>query len=620
MANKALILSIIFTLVLNLNPIFGMGSEISESHPELLIYEVSPYSYSGTHLDYVCIENFGSASLNLNNYFLTDFEGYLALNGTIKPHQKMYIAENSTSFYKFFGFHPDWTYSEIRVNGTFSLSNSGDTVAIVNSKGLVDLVAYGNINYTGPGWQGNPVNVHQGYVIRRCCPVDTNTSEDWLTYHKIGQSDFSPISDFARIEVFALPDSRGEILRFIRDTKSTLEIEMYTMTSSNIGSVITSLLDRGVSVRILLEGSPVGGIPELEKVLVQSIYEHGGRIFFMVNGNGRYNRYTFVHTKFIVRDGESVMILTENMDLSSLSPCGNRGYGVIIHSRKIAKYIEGVFQDDIKTVQDIVEYRGEYSNLSANIAGDIEYRRNMFSPLNISANLTLVLSPDYAYSLLRNFVDENRRIDVEALYLKGYPLSLIYPKASRILVEHPLKGYDMKKFNADAKYLKHLHAKLLIGDRSVFVGSMNFGNNSLWKNRELSVIIEDPHAVKFFRKVFDYDWKDYVRPFLISRVNVAGSRIIVNMSVSTGKELKYFVYLDGNLVYKGSERVITIPANPGRHTLELVAEDMYGVRDREIKIIYIPQQSEFNLDIAPYILIFTVFLYYVWKNHGSLVD
>ena len=588
----------------------------SDTEGRLIIYEVSPYSYSGEHVDYVCIANAGAEEVDLSGYFLTDFEGYLRLKGVLDAGERIYIAENSTSFFHFFGRYPDYTYGELEYNGTFALANSGDEVALVKNGRIEDIVIYGKSDYSGPGWHGPALVISEGHILRRKSMEDTDSPDDWTTYHRIGQSDFQIIEDIADVEVFALPDSRGEIFRFIAGARESLDVEMYTLTSLEAMESFLQAMENGARLRILLEGSPVGGISPEERFVVQRLHEKGAEIYFMVNGHGHHNRYSFVHSKFIVRDYREVLILTENLDASSLSPCGNRGFGVIVRSRSIAEYVERVFRDDVKAVQDIWAYSGEFKGVNVSYDERIQFRRSRFSPVNFSARVRFVLSPDYSSSALREFVDHAKSLDVEALYIKGYPLSLVYPKASRILVQFPLEGYGMRGFNGERENLRLLHAKLLIGDQGVLVGSMNFGNTSVFSNRELSVILLSEHAVKYFREVFEHDWNGAFEPVAVLRVRMHGGDVTLDLGDSVASDPLFTVYVDGAEVYRGQGSTVTMHLAPGRHVIKVVLEDRYG-RDVAIRYLEVPRNG-LRLDPIPvlYALIFAAFLYKLWKDHG----
>lgn len=66
------------------------------------------------------------------------------------------------------------------------------------------------------------------------------------------------------------------------------------------------------------------------------------------------------------------------------------------------------------------------------------------------------------------------------------------------------KGFDARY--ASSVY-KTTHSKFMIVDgQKVLVGSHNFSNSALHKNREASVIITDPKTAAEFSNEFEFDW------------------------------------------------------------------------------------------------------------------
>ncbi len=225
MENKTLIFIVIVFISSTLGALSHAGVEYTPAN-HLLLYEISPHSYPKLHMDYVCILNPSHHQIALGSYYLTDFEGYLKLRGTLNSNEKLYIAENATSFRNFFGFSPEYTYRDIYYNGTFALSNTGDDVALIHDSQIADIVVYGNKKYSGHGWHGAPVgNVSSGHILRRISLRDTNTSADWSTYHRIGQSDFAPLEKNTNIEIFTYPDDYRETFSFLSMAKKEILIE-----------------------------------------------------------------------------------------------------------------------------------------------------------------------------------------------------------------------------------------------------------------------------------------------------------------------------------------------------------------------------------------------------------
>ncbi len=86
-------------------------------------------------------------------------------------------------------------------------------------------------------------------------------------------------------------------------------------------------------MRILLEGSPPGGVSDLQKWCVAQIVAAGGDVRYVAvredAPTGYKKRYRFVHAKFGIVDGRTAMVGTDNfnrdsMPMPSRSPVGGR--------------------------------------------------------------------------------------------------------------------------------------------------------------------------------------------------------------------------------------------------------------------------------------------------------
>lgn len=70
---------------------------------------------------------------------------------------------------------------------------------------------------------------------------------------------------------------------------------------------------------------------------------------------------------------------------------------------------------------------------------------------------------------------------------------------------------DLKLYGIETKWASYeyalTHAKFAIVDnQKVFVGSHNFSQHAMYKNREASVIIQSINVVNEFKKAFEGDW------------------------------------------------------------------------------------------------------------------
>ncbi len=82
--------------------------------------------------------------------------------------------------------------------------------------------------------------------------------------------------------------------------------------------------------------------------------------------------------------------------------------------------------------------------------------------------------------------------------------STISGSNSEIYQELAAKGFNVRYAS---KSYKLTHSKFMIIDgRTVLVGSHNFSNSALYKNREASVVFTDAPAAAEFIAVFETDW------------------------------------------------------------------------------------------------------------------
>jgi phosphatidylserine/phosphatidylglycerophosphate/cardiolipin synthase-like enzyme len=88
---------------------------------------------------------------------------------------------------------------------------------------------------------------------------------------------------------------------------------------------------------------------------------------------------------------------------------------------------------------------------------------------------------------------------------RGVKIRIILETINREMHDELLyKGFDVRY--APNAY-KTTHSKIMIVDgKKLLVGSHNFSNSALYKNREASVIISDMKTVNEFIEAFEYDW------------------------------------------------------------------------------------------------------------------
>jgi phosphatidylserine/phosphatidylglycerophosphate/cardiolipin synthase-like enzyme len=550
----------------------------SENERKLLITHVYPYAHPNMENEFVTIYNPTTCEIDISGWYLTDdpFERvdkqsgvFFPDNSIMKPFSYLCITQNATAYYMETGKKPSFEYKrdsredipQMLSKGTFALNNKGDIVVLKDRYNhTIDVVQYGNIskNYD-IGWDGKPIdNPEIGIVLRRSfkdgAPLDTNTSHDWQTWRKyrIGQSDFEPknFSILGEVKAFVSPDCSFDVITDeLRSAKKSIYINMYEFTNPFLMDEIIAALNRNISVTILLERSPAGGIDRREMFILQEISNHGGKIRFIGKSENIYSRYNFNHAKYVIIDNETSIIESANWGKTGVpinNTFGNREWGVIIKNKTLASYLLGVFLDDcnisridVSSLYDISISTEKYLFLDYFIPNG--FYNPKFEPISIngSLNVTLILSPDNSLpAILKMIKSANSSIYVEQLYIyKHWSNNKLNPLLEE-LINRSKSGVDVRvvlNYNTNYEYTNeinnetysylinhsvnvkfvytnwsyftNIHNKgIIVDNQTVLISSINWNEKSFLNNRELGIIIENSSIAKYFANIFIYDW------------------------------------------------------------------------------------------------------------------
>ncbi|MEA2052574.1 MAG: phospholipase D-like domain-containing protein [Euryarchaeota archaeon] len=568
-SNAYAVATLIFALLLLLSISISatQGAFVhSSAKSNLQITEIYPNTATKNELDeYVAISNFGTRSINIEGWSLTDNEGTIIFPSfSIAPDQTVYVTRTASVFVAQMssitgkGIIPDFEYGfdldtepkvrQMHAEGCFALRNSGDEVILQDkSEGTVDVVIYGYSEHKCENWQGEPLkNSREGMVYKRGGVKDTDQSEDWILL-PFGASYFPPedFHAFGEVTAFVSPDCSFTILQSELDNaSSSLYINLYQFENPYLMDLVLDALDRGVNVFLLLEGNPIGRINDEELYIAAKIRARGGEV--------RFANDPFInHAKYVVIDREITMIMTENWKNTGIpydSTFGNRGWGIVIRAQAVANYFKAVFVDDFQRGKVDLPEGLETESISRDIP--LSAYKAVFVPLTLNCNFTLlpVLAPDTAMSneTILGAIYEAE----ESIHVQQFSTSRFWADADNpfifALIEAARRGCEVKVL-LDSKYLAgynnndeviswlrqiaaaenldleaeladlnslglvKIHNKgLIIDDRKVVIASLNWNANSI-HNREAGVIIEKDEIASFFNAAFFHDWNVSVK-------------------------------------------------------------------------------------------------------------
>ena len=498
----------------------------------------------------------------------------------------------------------------------FTLNDDGDDIYLIKEGSTIDTFVYGNIT-TKDGWSGDSFGdiPKYSYAVRRSV-FDTDSAKDWKLAIP-GRVDRVQIIDgyLSTVEPFVFPESSGApVFNALEKAKTEVVISVYIISHPNIISLLVSLKEKGVNIRVLVEGAPAGGFPRSEIGMLALMSNAGIDIKIMVADDG-FRRYTYLHNKYAVIDSKTVIITSENWAESSFER--NRGWGAVIENEEYAEYMHNIFVDDSSIDNcDIKSFRECYPTSVAEVV--TTYIDNTEeTDLRFSANVFPILSPDYSFTALKDCILSARekvyseQLEVQYSWTSiktDSPVNWMIDAASRgvdarLIVDVTFDdtddqsiqdGYGVYAALKDVAdfYVMTIkggddfsltHNKGIIIDDSVWLGSVNWTYNSFNNNREIAALIVSDEMASFYESYFLEDWGDtFVGEISLDiQINesmpIEGRAFILDATGSNTPEgLNFGWDLDNdNIIDRWGER-IPIQLSEGDYDVVLTVTDNLG--------------------------------------------
>jgi phosphatidylserine/phosphatidylglycerophosphate/cardiolipin synthase-like enzyme len=496
------------------------------------ITEVYPDTFlNGDADEYLVISGTGP----LTSLEVTDGEGTIQFPSGSISGGLITVARDGEAFKKVNGRYPDYevvgnvsAVPNLQVTGKFQLANQKDELHLIQGGQVIQ-------NLTWPGsFRPRKGQIHL-----------LSPGGNWdLRVLISGGSRFEPAS-FSNISgvAFVSPDCGRSVLEeAIISAHNELLVNIYEFTDPEFADLLCKAAVRGVNITILLEGGPVGGISTEEQAIIAQLSGCGIQVSAMAGTGEDHAPYRYNHAKYIIVDGERLLLTTENFKPHSFphaGVAGNRGWGVILTSRELARYFSLVFAGDLDG-PGVSRVQGNVSGISPYFASSYV---QVFQPVSFTAtSVTPVLAPDTCHLIVPLLTKAKNRILIEEAYIKHWPDGKKNPYLQaaidaarrgvhvRIILDSFYYNTEEEADNdeivdeingiADRDHLPlearmidlhgtgllKLHTKGVVADDSVFISSINWNENSPVFNREAGVIIEDREVAGFFASVFESDW------------------------------------------------------------------------------------------------------------------
>lgn len=307
---------------------------------------------------------------------------------------RLWCTANTDSFRRSFGVEAACAWGSADngaqlLDGALTLANSGGAILLRDSQHRdIDALLYGATTQQPSGWHGPPATLYTrglttsaGQVWQRKLdansglPIDNDSARDWagdLEDLQWGRRIRQPgwggwdrgdglwpatSTDSATWTVAVGPEGLFQPMAdFFRSATDSLDLSLYTFEHPTLAMILAEAAQRGVQVRMILDGAPPGGITNLQKWCVSRIADAGAEVRYMAVTDdaptGYKRRYRYIHAKYGIADRRAVFVGTENPTLNAMpEPAtmpvgGRRGFYLFTDAAGVVATLHSLFNSD----------------------------------------------------------------------------------------------------------------------------------------------------------------------------------------------------------------------------------------------------------------------------------
>jgi len=279
------------------------------------------------------------------------------------------------------------------------------------------------------------------------------------------------------------------MIDFIEGAQTSLDLQMYLFTTDTIADAVIAADARGVAVRVLLDPDHKGN-PDVRARL---------------QGAGVPTRdapasYPYSHAKYMILDGDRVVIQSANFNYTSMA--AERNYGILDRDPRDVADLQRVFDTD-------------WAGPAAPTQPDLSCSRLIVTPINARSRVIQLIG------------SATQTLDVEIIYLSDANIrtAILDAHTRGVAVRVLLANETDYPENVDAVALLQaagvpvkvatsldIHAKLISADGVVFVGSQNMSTSALTMNREVGALVFESAPAQIAISQFGTDWAAAATP------------------------------------------------------------------------------------------------------------
>ncbi len=303
-----------------------------------------------------------------------------------------------------------------------------------------------------------------------------------------------------------------EVLNRINSAQNSIDIALYGYDNiPDITNALENAKKRGVKLRIVYDISTKSYYPETSKLL---------SLAAEISGD---SPKVLMHNKFMIFDNKS--LITGSMNFSSTGFSGfNTNCIFFINSQEIANIYTEEFNQMLS---------GKFSIMkTANSRKSIKLGKTVVTPLFspkdkiITNNIIPLIESSKNYIYIPAFIITHDALTNSLIRAKhrGVDVKIILDATNTSGSRNKLKVLRMSGIPVKVEnYAGKVHSKsIIVDDKYIIAGSMNFSNSGENKNDENVLIVEDERLARHYKGFFEYLWKKIPDKYLKQGVRAEG--------------------------------------------------------------------------------------------------
>ena len=399
------------------------------------------------------------------------------------------------------------------VNGTplhtsIQLANSGEVVRLLDDDGVLDAMEYERAR------EGVRYHHRYGEVPLGVTPRSTS-------HHTVAQ--LTPL---------VYPGAAGQLEELVAQATDRIIIGCYTFASPSLTDRLLDRLAAGVSVQLLCERTPIGGVSSHQVALLDRLSAAGADVRLIGGPTGRYRYH---HPKYLVVDDHAA-VLTENFKPAGTGGMDSRGWGVLVGDAAFANALTAIHAHDAEGA-DVHRFDAVRPTLTVTDApvADGSYPREPAAASHTDVPVALATAPTSADPLLLSTLTTAEtsirvitpRLPADGRHFRalverartGVQVQVLLSNAWYDATENAATVAAAERLNASGVPIRvriatpagrfgKVHAKgAIVDETQLLVGSVNWNDGAPTRNREVLMLVDDRAVAEVYLAVFDADWQ-----------------------------------------------------------------------------------------------------------------